>query len=139
VGIIEQGRMLVSGKIEDILARLDPSDQIELELVGDSAVGERVATRLNAREDVATVEVVPGAHEGTTRVIAHLVGRSSPEFQADVVADLVQAGERVSSLRTRREGLEDLFLKVAGKLGSNGDKAFTPETLRAILGDGVRG
>ena len=77
VGIIERGRMLVSGKIEDILHRLEPSDRLELELVGDAAAGERAATRLGERADVASVEVSEGP-EGTTRVVATLRGRSTP-------------------------------------------------------------
>src|SRR5581483_11091873 len=34
VGIIERGRMLVSGKIDDILARLDPTTRLEIEVAG---------------------------------------------------------------------------------------------------------
>jgi hypothetical protein len=128
--------MLVSGRIEDILQRLDPSDQLQLELVGDP---ESAAKLLEEREAVARVAREPGEQPETTRLIATLRGRSTADARADLLGELVRAGVRVSSLTTRREGLEDLFLKVAGKLDGKGDAAFTPEMLRSILGESEPG
>ena len=62
-----------------------------------------------------------------------LRGRATPALRAAVLRQLVAAGVEVAGLSERREGLEELFLKVAGSFPGGG-ASFAPETLRALLG-----
>ena len=137
VGIIEKGRMLVSGKIGDILSRLNPTDQLEIELAcppGEDSAAARASALLTARPEIEQV-LETGAEPPTTLLIAKLHGRSQALDRAATLATLVGAGLPVSRLDVRREGLEDLFLRVAGKLDDS-NPAMSPETLRALLGEG---
>ena len=131
VGIIERGRMLVSGRIEDILERFNPSDRLVLELVGD---GQRAAQLLAQLPDVAELAAIKGQAPGTSVVVVTLRGRSTPARRAEILLLLTQRGVQVSGLTTKREGLEDLFLKVAGKQGDGQGERLTVEAIRGLLG-----
>lgn len=131
VGIIERGRMLVSGRIEDILERFNPSDRLVLEVVGE---GQRAAQALAGLPDVASISAATGPAPGTSVLVASLHGRSSAPRRAEILAHLTQRGVSVSGLTTKREGLEDLFLKVAGKQGDGQGERLSPEAIRGLLG-----
>ncbi|MDC3378946.1 ABC transporter ATP-binding protein [Planctomycetota bacterium] len=165
VGIIEKGRMLVSGRIEDILKKLDPHDQLELELLGDktkalgllrehSAVQQVKDATEDSDEEPAELPAelpeaqpessppddpnaqtvrTPVAAPGVHRVIAVLSEPSTPELRAAITRMLLNGDVGVAGLATRQENLEDLFLKVAGKI----DGAVAPlgaDALKAMLG-----
>lgn len=132
VGIVERGRMLVSGRIEEILHRLDPHDRLELEVSSDA---ERARAELLAWPEVERVEL---AEVGPpARLLAHLRGRSSPEKRAELVRALVLRGVAVGQLSCEREGLEELFLKVAGKQ-TDLRGVLGPDALRGLLGQKPR-
>jgi ABC-2 type transport system ATP-binding protein len=135
VGIIERGRMLVSGKIDDILDRLNPSDQLAFEVLGDPRLAARV---LQSRPEVSEVGVegAEGAEgeSGLATVVATLKGRSEPQQRAMLLAVLVAARVQVCGLSTRQEGLEDLFLKVAGQQGGGQAEMFSGDAMRRLLG-----
>lgn len=136
VGIIERGRMLVSGRIEDILARLNPSDMLVFEVLGDPERARGVlADQADVRE--ATLEAYKASEKtraGLVKVVAALEGRSQPARRARLLQLLVEAGVEVTGLTTRQEGLEDLFLKVAGKGGGAAER-FSVDTMRQLLGE----
>ncbi|MGE0707489.1 MAG: ABC transporter ATP-binding protein [Planctomycetota bacterium] len=132
VGIIERGRMLVSGRIDDILERLNPSDMLVFETFGEPGLAERV---LAAQPDVTRVTFEkPNDKPGLVLVVAALQGRSDPQRRAALLRTMVQAGVPVTGLRTRQEGLEDLFLKVAGKQGGGAAEVFSEDVMRKLLG-----
>ena len=116
VGIVERGRMLVSGRIEDILERLDPRDKLIVELAGDPTTARSL---LAAVAEVG--EPVQGA-AGVWTLTAVMHERTGPAARAALLAKLVAAGCPVASLVNRRENLEDLFLKVAGGKGVDADR-----------------
>ncbi len=128
VGIIQSGRMLVSGKIEDILCRLEPADRLELEVVGDP---EPARALLTGRSGVRAVELGPPSEEARLLTV-HLTGRSTAPERAALLATLLGAGVSVSRLTPRRESLEDLFLKVAGAAGA---APLGRDALRALIGE----
>jgi len=130
VGIIEHGRMLVSGQIGEILERLDPRDQLEVEVVGP---GDAAAALLRGRPGVVEVTSDPRP-DGTTVVRAAVEGRIDPARRAAALRALVEAGVEVAGLGSRRETLEDLFLKVAGKLQPGAGPLMSADALREILG-----
>lgn len=107
VGIIERGRMLVSGKIDDILARLDPTTRLEIEVAGPV---EPALELLSKMKEI--VQVAKGEQPGTIVARAKL-GQDATTVRADLLGALVGYGVRVAALSARRENLEDLFLRVA--------------------------
>ena len=127
VGIVERGRMLVSGRIDEILARLDPKESLELELASDPERARQELLTLPEVERVDLVELGPPA-----RLHAVLRGKSTPEKRAEMVRALVLRGVAVSQLGCQREGLEELFLKVAGKQ-TDLRGVLPPDALRALL------
>ncbi|MBI3725136.1 hypothetical protein HY251_14480, partial [bacterium] len=116
VGIVEKGRMLVSGKIDDIQKRLDPTTRLDLEVLGDTATARTI---LAARTEIARVEA--GEQPGIL-VARGKLGPDPASVRAEILASLVGAGVRVASFSARRDGLEDLFLRVAAD-ASTGDRA----------------
>jgi ABC-2 type transport system ATP-binding protein len=127
VGIVEKGRMLVSGRIEEILGRLDPHDRLEVELASDPQLA---GAALAGFPGVARTEVAEPGPPG--RLVVHLQGRSTPETRAHLVRRLVLAGAAVGQVTCKREGLEELFLKVAGKQ-TDLRGVLAPDVLRALL------
>jgi ABC-2 type transport system ATP-binding protein len=109
VGIIEHGRMLVSGKIDDILARLDPTTRLDIEVAGPV---EPALAVLGARPEV--VSAAKGEQPGTIVARAKF-GEDAVSARADLLGALVAGGVRVAALAARRENLEDLFLRVASE------------------------
>jgi ABC-2 type transport system ATP-binding protein len=106
VGIIERGRMLVSGKIDEILQKLDPTTRLEIEVLSDLGVARKV---LEQRPDIVKVEA--GEAPGTL-VARGKLGPDAASVRAEIVGSLVAAGARVASFTAKKEGLEDLFLRV---------------------------
>jgi len=130
VGIIERGRMLVSGRIEDILERFNPRDRLVFEIAGPK---EHAARLIGSLDDVQEVQSEPGPSPGTTRLIVDLAGRSDAKRRAAIVSLLARNQVLVSGLSTQREGLEDLFLKVAGKQEGKQDRR-SDHAIRELLG-----
>jgi|SRR5579864_2676452 len=104
VAIMQKGQMVVSGKIDEVQARV----------MGAS---------------VLAVEVL-GAHDELLRIVAddtragpieHRSGVFEFRFQgdaegaSDLLAKLIQSGVRVASFARKKEGLEELFLKVGAR------------------------
>lgn len=130
VGIIERGRMLVSGRIEDILERFNPRDRLVFEVAGPTEIAARL---LESQDDVQGVQSEPGPSQGTARLVVDLRGRSDAVRRAAIVSLLTRNQVLVSGLSTEREGLEDLFLKVAGKQEGKGDR-HSDAAIRELLG-----
>jgi ABC-2 type transport system ATP-binding protein len=101
IGIMERGRMVVSGRIDDILARMSPYTEIEVVL---TAPDERLAALLRGHPRVKSSQIDGAA----ARV----------RFDGDAAAiaaflkELVDAGLPVRRFADRRENIEDIFLKV---------------------------
>lgn len=115
VAIIEQGRLLAVGSVEEILsgrAHGDPDAgsessplvanlAIEVNVLGDPGP---VREWLAAREEVSQVAVVAG--------VVQMEARGDKEVQADLLAGLIEAGFRISSFTPRQRSLEEAFLHV---------------------------
>lgn len=104
VAIMERGRMVVNGTIAEIQQRIMGGTVLLVEVLGDPAAF------------VAVVEADPLADsiESTNGHFA-IQYRGDSEQASDLLAALVRAGVRVASFARRREGLEELFLKVGAK------------------------
>lgn len=103
-GIMEKGRMVLSGRVEEITQRILGQGEIVVEVLsGEAALGDLVAT-------------FPGAgkirRDGNTFTFPLDGG---PEEASDLLARLVSAGVRIASFARKRETLEEVFMRVGAR------------------------
>jgi ABC-2 type transport system ATP-binding protein len=109
VGIIDRGRLLRSGSIDEIERSLRAGAVLRIELRSDPNAAVDWLRR-DAR--VGEIEQEPG-EAGTTRLEVPFDG--SLDEQAQLLGELIRAGHRVSSFSQATSDLEDIFLKVTGQ------------------------
>jgi len=102
VGIIEQGRLLATGSVEEIRRQSRQQRNAVSVSVLDSA--EALGRWLIERSDVAQLEVV-----GNTATFLHT---GEPEAKADLLRSIVLADFRVVAFGSRQQTLEDVFMHV---------------------------
>lgn len=104
VGIMEKGRMVLAGRIDEIAERVLGKAEIELEVLEDSP---------------ACLQVLAGNHRvGTTRQQGtqyFFPFDGGPEEACELLTVLITTGVRVTSFRRKKEDLEEVFLKVGAK------------------------
>jgi ABC-2 type transport system ATP-binding protein len=104
MAIMERGRMVISGTIAEIQERLMGGAILTIEVLGDPGGLEAII----ASDPLAgPVERVDGTFS--------IRYRGDAEQASDLLATLVRADVRIASFARRREGLEELFLKVGAK------------------------
>jgi ABC-2 type transport system ATP-binding protein len=101
VAIIEQGRLLAVGSVEEISARAEARAEVRLQVLRDA---EQVRNWLAERSDVAEL-----ACQGDTITFSHAGDRES---EAALLRAIVEAGFAVVEFGARRKSLEDVFLHV---------------------------
>jgi ABC-2 type transport system ATP-binding protein len=102
VGIIEQGRLVAVGSVEEIQKKgQTPQNVVEVRLLDGT---ERLSHWLAERPDVSQLE-----WNGQTARFLHA---GSPEAEADLLKAMIEAGFRVVAFGTRRRTLEDVFMQV---------------------------
>jgi len=104
VGVMEKGRMVVSGRIEEIAGRVLGQAEIVVEVIAGM---EAALAALQADPRVSEIH-----HEGD-RLAFLLAG--DREDAGEVLAELVKAKVRIASFGRKKEDLEDLFLKIGAK------------------------
>ncbi len=102
VGIMEQGRMVLSGRIDDVLKVVRPGRHTRLRLL---APDDRLGEFLAARPDVADVQVDGGA--------ARFVLTGEPDAAVALLRALVTAEFAVVDFHEETHRLEDIFLQVS--------------------------
>lgn len=101
IGIMQRGQLVVSGKVEDIAARVLGQSILEVHLVSGHDAFSRIIARhrINAEPlDEGHLFNVP--FEGDDRAASELL------------AELISAGVRISSFSRKRESLEEVFLQI---------------------------
>jgi hypothetical protein len=102
VGIVERGRLVIACKVSEVLASVQGSREILIEVLGDATLA---ASLLRARPDIDNVRL-----DG--RLVA--VEFSGPTAAAaSLLKSLVDAGVPVVGFAERRATLEQIFMKVA--------------------------
>ncbi len=101
IGIMERGRMVESGRIDDILARISSHPEIEIALAAPDA---RLDPLLAAHPRVKSRKV-----EGAT---ARIRFDGDAAAMAAFLRELVEAGIPVRRFADRKESIEDIFMKV---------------------------
>jgi ABC-2 type transport system ATP-binding protein len=102
VGIVERGKLVVSGTVSEVLASVRGPQDVDVEVIGDAAV---VAGVLRGVAGVVKV------HAQGTRAVVEFNGPR--ERQPALLKALVDAGVQVVSFGERRATLEQIFMKVA--------------------------
>jgi ABC-2 type transport system ATP-binding protein len=105
VAIMEQGQIVVSGRIEEVNQRIMGDSLLAIEVLDEP---EWLLGIVGADERAGPVER-KGANSYEFRY------RGDAAAASDLLVRLVQQGVRVSGFARRRDNLEDLFLKVGSK------------------------
>ncbi len=104
VGIIEQGRLLAVGSVDEIQKQEQeqtPQDIVEVRVLSDA---QKLNEWLAGRSDVSQLRV-EGGH-------AKFLHEGDGEGAADLLAEMIGAGFRVVEFGARRRSLEDIFMQV---------------------------
>lgn len=102
VGIMEQGRMVVTGRIQDILRQMRPARSMALKLLRpDDGIGAWLAARAGIQSVAADGERVTFDFEG------------DPDGVATLLRDLVSQGYPLVDFHEREGNLQDIFLSVS--------------------------
>lgn len=102
VGIIERGRLVVSGTVDEVLRSVRAAQEIEVIVSGDAS---SVAAALRRFDGITRIRV-----DGNRAVIEF---SGSSERQAQMLKTLVDGGVLVIAFGERRATLEQIFMKVA--------------------------
>ena len=105
VAIMQKGQMIVSGKIDEVNARV----------MGTAYLTVDVLDGLDAFLRVIESDGRAGLVERKNGTAYEFPFEGGPDAAAELLATLVRAEVRVASFAPRREGLEDLFLKVGAR------------------------
>ena len=102
VGIIEQGRLLAVGSVEEIRHKgRQPQAAVEVRVLGSAAA---LGNWLAEQPEVSQLNV-----NGDSARFLHA---GKPEAEADLLRSMIEAGFRVVAFGTRAETLEDVFMQV---------------------------
>jgi ABC-2 type transport system ATP-binding protein len=104
VAIMEKGRLVVSGRIDEVNARIMGESLLAVEVLGDP---DAFLGMVAGDERAGPVERKGGSFEFRFR--------GGAEEASELLTRLVSAGVRVASFARRKENLEELFLKVGAK------------------------
>jgi ABC-2 type transport system ATP-binding protein len=104
VAIMEKGRLVVGGRIEEVNARIMGDSTLAVEVLGDPETFLRIVA---GDERAGPIERKGAAHEFRFR--------GDAEAASELLARLVAEGVRIASFARRKENLEELFLKVGAR------------------------
>ena len=104
VAIMEKGRLVVSGRIDEVNARIMGDSTLAVEVLGEI----EAFLRILAEDDRAG----PAVPKGNTFEFRF---RGGPAEASELLGRLVGGGVRVASFARRKENLEELFLTVGAR------------------------
>jgi ABC-2 type transport system ATP-binding protein len=104
VAIMEKGRMVVNGAIDKVKARVLGDVVLEVEVLGPADEFLRIVS----------ADPLAGPIERGETVFS-IPYRGDAEKASELLAALVRGGVQIASFSRRKEGLEELFLKVGAK------------------------
>jgi ABC-2 type transport system ATP-binding protein len=105
VGIMEKGRMVISGTIESVLARLGSRGTLRV----------RAARAHSALADILAHEPLLSGIEVKDNLVAHGAFAGGGEDAARLLARLVAAGVEVADFHVEEDDIEKIFLKVGAR------------------------
>jgi len=118
VAIIDHGRVLRSGSIEEIERSLRATALLRIDLIGDEPAVSAATDWLGTDPRVSDVLPAQG-RDGLVRLEIAFDG--SPADQAELLRTMIEAGHRVAGFTQATSDLEEIFLKVTGQ--ADGEEA----------------
>jgi ABC-2 type transport system ATP-binding protein len=118
VAIIDRGRVLRSGSIEEIERSLRATALLRIDLIGDEPAVSAATDWLGTDPRVSDVLPAQGK-DGLVRLEIAFDG--SPADQAELLRTMIEAGHRVAGFTQATSDLEEIFLKVTGQ--ADGEEA----------------
>jgi ABC-2 type transport system ATP-binding protein len=112
VAIIDRGRLLRSGTIDDIERSLRATAVLRIDVLGDDAAVTAARDWLGTDERVG--DVLHISEPGTDAVRLEVPFDGDPDAQAALLRAMVDAGHRVVGFTQATSDLEEIFLKVTG-------------------------
>jgi len=106
VGIMERGRMVISGSIDSILARIGSRGTLRVRLVRPHAGLQETLAQCPCLAEVAVAADGLGAQ-------ARFAGGDAEAAQ--LLARLLSAGAEVSAFHVVREDIEDIFMRIGAR------------------------
>jgi ABC-type multidrug transport system ATPase subunit len=113
VAIIDHGRVLRSGSIDEIERSLRATALLRIDVLGDEAAVTAAGDWLGTDPRVGDVLPAQG-HNGTARLEVAFDG--TDEDQATLLRAMIEAGHRVVGFAQATSDLEEIFLKVTGQV-----------------------
>ena len=107
VAIMEKGRMVVHGTIDEVQAKFSKGITIEMRVLNRH---EELTAWLCNHADIKSVSEITANGEISAELAVQI-----PDQAADLLTEICAAGFKVASFAPRREGLEELFLKVGAR------------------------
>ncbi len=104
VAIVEQGSVVVSGRIAEVNRKVMGDTLLAVEIVGDDGL---FLSLVKADARAGAIEHKNGAYEFRFD--------GDAEAASDLLGTLVRGGVRIASFVRRKDNLEDLFLKVGSR------------------------
>jgi ABC-2 type transport system ATP-binding protein len=101
IAIIEMGRLLAVGTVDEISARSESVSRVRLRTLGES---QALVAWLGERSDVSDIVV-----DGSLVMLNHDGG---PQEQAKLLREIVEAGVELVEYASKTKSLEDVFLHV---------------------------
>ena len=114
VAIIDRGRLLRSGSIDEIERSLRATALLRIDVLGDEAAVDAARAWLGTDSRIADVLGGTSSADGAVRIEASFDGE--PEAQADLLRSMVDAGHRVIGFSQATSDLEEIFLKETGQI-----------------------
>ena len=108
VAIIDHGRVLTSGRVDDIEGRLRAGAVLRARVLGDEAAQQAAVAFFAAESRIASVERLP---DGTLE----LAVRGDEEASAEILARAIGAGHRIATFSRAASDLEELFLQITAR------------------------
>ncbi len=105
VGIIDQGKMALTGSIDEILSQVNSSNPIVITLLGE---GRELALNILKSHPYVHTITVKGQE-----IIVRFTGDEQDE--AVLLQQLVDAGILITSFTREQGSLESLFMQITGK------------------------
>jgi len=115
IGIIERGKLVVSGRLDEIRRQMQGGRKLRIRLLSDVAQAEEL---LSSQPGVGNVELVPTNGNGNNGSSEHLYNELEIDFTGDenAVADLLETlvanKVRIASFNEIHTGLEEVFLRL---------------------------
>lgn len=101
VGIIEQGKLLAVGRVDDIRKQVRPTNVVKVTLLREA---EKLAPWLTERGDVGEIRV-----DGQQAWFTHTGDRES---EAGLLKSMIEAGFAVIEFGAQQQSLEEVFMQV---------------------------